>query len=80
SIKECEFAPTLNWARLKWFDDIKWKWLEDLTEEQTKKELEEIGWLKDLMLAPNFKGLTKTLVFTAGLDPLRSEGLEYAKT
>ncbi|KAG7806119.1 hypothetical protein KL921_005096 [Ogataea angusta] len=79
SIKECEFAPTLNWARLKWFDDIKWHWLEDLTEEQKQKELAEIGWLRDLMLATNFKGLTKTLVFTAGLDPLRSEGLEYAK-
>ncbi|KAG7804981.1 hypothetical protein KL924_005304 [Ogataea haglerorum] len=79
SIKECEFAPTLNWARLKWFDDIKWKWLNDLTEEQKQRELTEIGWLKDLMLASSFEGLTKTLVFTAGLDPLRSEGLEYAK-
>ncbi|KAH3671332.1 hypothetical protein OGAPHI_000555 [Ogataea philodendri] len=79
SIKECEFAPTLNWARLKWFDNIKWQWLEGLTEEQKKEELDKIGWLRDLTLATNFKDLTKTLVFTAGLDPMRSEGLAYAK-
>ena len=24
STQECEFAPTLNWARLKWFDSLKW--------------------------------------------------------
>lgn len=80
SMQEMEFAPTLNWARLKWFDVLKWSSLSKDDPELRKKQVEEIGWFKDLMLAPSFAGFEhKTVIYTAGCDPLRDEGEAYAK-
>lgn len=77
SVREFEFAPTLNWARIKYFDKLKWDTLpEDETEK--KKKLAETGWFKDVLNAPNFKDLPKTVVVTAGCDPMRDEGEAYA--
>jgi acetyl esterase/lipase len=80
SVKEMEFAPTLNWARLKWFDTIKWDSLSkddlDLRAEQEK----DVSWFKDAMTAPNFQGLADlTVIMTADCDPMRDEGEAYAK-
>lgn len=76
SMKECEFAPTLNWARLKWFDTLKWS---SFQEEDLEQIFKEVGWLKSILDAPDFKDLTKTVIYTAGCDPMRDEGETYAK-
>lgn len=77
SCQECEFAPTLNWARLKWFDKLKW---DSLSPDPTTKaqQLKDIGWFKSIITAPDFNNLPKTVIFTAGCDPMRDEGEAYA--
>lgn len=77
SVREFEFAPTLNWARIKYFDKLKWDTLPE-DEMDKKKRLAEIGWFKDVLSAPNFTNLPKTVVVTAGCDPMRDEGEVYA--
>jgi hypothetical protein len=37
SVQEMEFAPTLNWAKLKWFDDLKWSSLSKEPEVRKKQ-------------------------------------------
>ena len=78
SMQEMEFAPTLNWARLKWFDVLKWSSLSKEPEVR-KKQMEDVKWFADLMTAPNFKHLGKTVIYTAGCDPLRDEGEAYGR-
>ncbi|KAL7817170.1 putative esterase [Trichoderma gracile] len=75
SMRENEFAPTLNWARLVWFDRLK---LSSLPGDEPAAK-ERLGWFANLLKAPNFKGLARTLVFTASADPLRDEGERYAQ-
>lgn len=77
SVQENEFAPTLNWARLVWFDKLKWSSLSTDPAEE-KQQRERIGWVKNLLTAPNFKDLPRTVIHTAGADPLRDEGEAYA--
>jgi hypothetical protein len=77
SMQENEFAPTLNWARLAWFDKLKWSSLSSDAGIQ-QKQRQRIGWVKNLFDAPNFANLPRTLIFTAGADPLRDEGEAYA--
>ncbi|OBA22380.1 alpha/beta-hydrolase [Metschnikowia bicuspidata var. bicuspidata NRRL YB-4993] len=77
SVREFEFAPTLNWSRITYFDKLKWQTLPtDATERA--RQLEKIGWFKNVMLAPDFAVLPKTVVVTAGCDPMRDEGEAYA--
>jgi acetyl esterase/lipase len=78
SMQEMEFAPTLNWAKLKWFDDLKWS---SLSKESGawKKQMADVKWFADLMTAPSFKNLGKTLIYTAECDPLRDEGEAYGR-
>ncbi|EXJ87762.1 hypothetical protein A1O1_04689 [Capronia coronata CBS 617.96] len=78
SMQENEFAPTLNWARLAFFDRLKWGSLstDPAIEAQQRKR---IGWVKNLLDAPNFKDLPRTLIYTAGADPLRDEGEAYGR-
>ncbi|KAL2783776.1 esterase [Aspergillus keveii] len=78
SMREMEHAPTLNWARLKWFDTLKWQSLSS-DPAVREKQVEEIGWWRDLLSAGDYKGLPKTVVYTAGCDPLRDEGEAYAR-
>jgi len=78
SMQEMEFAPTLNWARLKWFDNLKWSSLSNAPELR-KKQMEDVKWFADLMTAPSFKNLGKTVIYTAGCDPLRDEGEAYGR-
>jgi acetyl esterase/lipase len=78
SMQEMEFAPTLNWARLKWFDILKWSSLSK-DEAKRKKQIETVSWFADLMTAPNFANLGKTVIYTAGCDPLRDEGEAYGR-
>ncbi|KAA8904627.1 hypothetical protein TRICI_005433 [Trichomonascus ciferrii] len=78
SMREMEFAPTLNWARLKWFDTLKWDSL-STDPETRKKQLQDVGWFKNLLTAPNFANLPRTLVYTAECDPMRDEGEAYAE-
>ncbi|RMZ82865.1 hypothetical protein DV737_g1893, partial [Chaetothyriales sp. CBS 132003] len=77
SMQENEFAPTLNWARLAWFDKLKWSSLSSDPAVE-KQQRERIGWIKNLLDASNFKDLPKTVIYTAGADPLRDEGEAYA--
>ncbi len=78
SIEEIEFAPTLNWAKLKWFDDLKWSSLSNESEVR-KKQMADVKWFADLMTAPSFKNLGKKLIYTAECDPLRDEGEDYGR-
>lgn len=64
SMQENEFAPTLNWQRLRFFDALKNKSI-------PAEKAEQIGWFKKLFEAPRFTDLPRTVVFTAGADPLR---------
>lgn len=77
SMKEMEHAPTLNWARLKLFDNLKWQSISDDPETQ-KKEMEEVKWYANALDAPDFTGMPRTVIYTAGCDPLRDEGEAYA--
>ncbi|KAL3418229.1 alpha beta hydrolase fold protein [Phlyctema vagabunda] len=78
SMQTMEFAPTLNWARLKWFDVLKWSSLSKDPAER-EKQMQEVGWFKDLMAAPGFRDVGKTVIYTAGCDPLRDEGEAYGR-
>jgi acetyl esterase/lipase len=78
SMQTMEFAPTLNWARLKWFDVLKWSSLSK-DEAQRQKQMKDVSWFADLMTAPSFESLPKTVIYTAGCDPLRDEGEAYAR-
>lgn len=78
SMQENEMAPTLNWARLSWFDRLKWSSLPDDPEER-KAARRAISWFANLLRAPRFDGLAQTVIYTAGADPLRDEGERYAQ-
>ncbi len=80
SVREMEFAPTLNWARLKWFDSIKWDSLAKEDPELRAEQEKDVGWFKDAMTAPDFSGLADlTVILTADCDPMRDEGEAYAE-
>lgn len=80
SVREYEFAPTLNWARLKWFDVIKWDSLSKDDAGKRAEQEKDVAWFKDAMTAPDCKGLAGlTVIMTAECDPLRDEGEAYAK-
>lgn len=64
SMQENEFAPTLNWQRLKFFDTLK-------NQSISQDQKNNVGWFKNLFEAPSFTNLPRTVVFTAGADPLR---------
>ncbi|KAJ5768750.1 hypothetical protein N7520_003309 [Penicillium odoratum] len=78
SMQEMEHAPTLNWARLKWFDNLKWQ---SLASEGPVREAQitAMKWYANALQAPDFTGLPKTVIYTAGCDPLRDEGEAYAR-
>ncbi|KAG6247356.1 hypothetical protein E4U23_003871 [Claviceps purpurea] len=95
SMQENEHAPTLNWARLAWFDKLKWSSLlpsssslsspspEGRNQDEVEREMQaaraKVGWFANLLEAPNFKDLPKTVLYTAGADPLRDEGERYGR-
>lgn len=81
SMREAEFAPLLNWEKLKWFDTFKWM---SLSSQQSgskpKEQKRDIPWFADAMNAPDFKNLAPlTYLATAELDPLRDEAEAYGK-
>jgi acetyl esterase/lipase len=79
SMRENEFAPTLNWTRLTWFDKIKWSTLpsDPAAREAAKREM---GWFTNLLDAPKATpDHPRTVIYTAGADPLRDEGERYAQ-
>lgn len=78
SMHELEHAPTLNWARLKWFDNLKWQSLSSDPAER-EKQVAAVSWYANAMNAPDFTNLPKTVIYTAGCDPLRDEGEAYAR-
>ncbi|PYH30425.1 alpha/beta hydrolase [Aspergillus neoniger CBS 115656] len=79
SMQEMEHAPTLNWARLKWFDQLKWRSLSREDEDIRQKQLAEVKWYANALNAPDFTSLPRTVIYTAGCDPLRDEGESYAR-
>ena len=78
SMQENEHAPTLNWGRLKFFDKLKWSSLPTDPEAHAAAR-KRVIWFHNLFEAPDFTNLPRTVVFTAGADPLRDEGEQYAK-
>jgi hypothetical protein len=52
SVTVLEFAPTLNWARLKWFDVLKWSSLSSDPVEK-EKQMKDVSWFANLMRAPS---------------------------
>lgn len=80
SLKEMEFAPLLNWARLKWFDGLKWDSLSSSDVEEKAQREKDASWFRDAMDAPDCSRLADlTVVMTAECDPLRDEGEAYAR-
>lgn len=78
SLGEMEFAPLLNWARLKWFDTLKWASLSQDDDALRAEQEKEVGWFRDLTTAPNCENLADlTVIMTAECDPLRDEGEAY---
>ncbi|ATY65728.1 Alpha beta hydrolase fold-3 [Cordyceps militaris] len=75
SMRENEFAPTLNWARLAYFNHFKFP--QDPA--AAAKAKADMGWFANLLDAPNFADLPRTVLYTAGADPLRDEGEAYAR-
>lgn len=78
SMQEMEHAPTLNWARLKWFDNLKWQSISD-NPETKERQLKEVKWYANALDAPDFTSMPRTVIYTAGCDPLRDEGEAYAR-
>ncbi|KAL4890555.1 Alpha/Beta hydrolase protein [Aspergillus ambiguus] len=78
SMQQMEHAPTLNWARLKWFDTLKWQSLSDDPAIREKQKA-AVSWYANALDAPDFTNLPKTVIYTAGCDPLRDEGEAYAQ-
>ncbi|RDA95880.1 hypothetical protein CP533_5181 [Ophiocordyceps camponoti-saundersi (nom. inval.)] len=76
SMRENEMAPTLNWARLAWFDRLKWSSVEG---GGGAEQRQKVGWFANLLRAPRYDSLAKTVIYTAGADPLRDEGERYAQ-
>ncbi|KIW54308.1 hypothetical protein PV05_06674 [Exophiala xenobiotica] len=80
SMREAEFAPLLNWEKLKWFDTFKWISLSSQHQTKPKEQKRDISWFADAMNAPNFRNLAPlTYLATAEVDPLRDEAEAYAK-
>ncbi|KAH8669864.1 Alpha/Beta hydrolase protein [Ilyonectria robusta] len=79
SMQENEHAPTLNWGRLAWFDKLKWSSLGATAEEIAEKRKQVPEFYANLFKADRFDGLPKTVIYTAGADPLRDEGEAYGR-
>lgn len=80
SMQESQYAPLLNWEKLKWFDTFKWMSLGSNAGVSQKEQKRDISWFADAMNAPTFEGLAPlTWVGTAEFDPLRDEAEAYAK-
>lgn len=78
SVQENEFAPTLNWARLTYFEKLKWSSV-GTAEEIAEKRKQLPGIYANLFKATDFRNLPRTVIFTAGADPLRDEGEAYGR-
>jgi acetyl esterase/lipase len=79
SMQESQYAPLLNWEKLKWFDTFKWMSLGSNAEVSQKEQKRDISWFADALKAPNFKELAPlTWIGTAEFDPLRDEAEAYA--
>lgn len=80
SMQEAEFAPLLNWPKLKWFETLKWMSLGADSTTAQKDAQKDVSWFPNLLSAPNFSGLAPlTWIATADVDPLRDEGEAYVE-
>ncbi|PYI09293.1 alpha/beta-hydrolase [Aspergillus sclerotiicarbonarius CBS 121057] len=83
SMQEMEFAPTLNWGRLRFFDALKVKSSGSRIISEDGEDgdggMDKRGMFWNLLNAEKFTGLPKTVIYTAGCDPLRDEGEAYAR-
>lgn len=74
SFTENEFAPCLNWARMKWFSS-----LYGPQNEEQRAALDARPEFHIQPITGVLKGVCDTFVATAGADPLRDEGEDYAR-
>ncbi|EXJ93363.1 hypothetical protein A1O1_01755 [Capronia coronata CBS 617.96] len=80
SMREAEWAPLLNWEKLKWFDTFKWISVSNQHPTKPKEQRRDISWFADAMNAPDFSNLAPlTYLATAEVDPLRDEAEAYAQ-
>ena len=79
SVQENKHAPTLNWDRLAWFDKLKWSSLGSTPEEIAEKRKQIPEFYCNLFKSKSFRDLPKTVIYTAGADPLRDEGEAYGR-
>lgn len=81
SMREAEYAPLLNWEKLKWFDTFKWMSLgSQHLGTKHKEQKRDISWFADALNAPDFRNLAPlTYIATAEIDPLRDEAEAYGK-
>jgi acetyl esterase/lipase len=80
SMQEAEFAPLLDWSKLKWFEALKLMSLNSALVANKKDVQKDVSWFMDALAAPNFKNLAPlTWIGTAEVDPLRDEGEAYAE-
>ena len=81
SMRESEFAPLLDWDKLKWFDTFKWMSLSSNHPRVSRQEQQkDVSWFANAMNAPNFRNLAPlTWIATAEFDPLRDEAEAYAE-
>ena len=78
-MQENEHAPTLNWGRLTWFDKLKWSSVGTSAEEIKEKRQKMPELFASLFKAESYANLPKTVIYTAGADPLRDEGEAYGR-
>ncbi|KAK7224228.1 hypothetical protein V2G26_012231 [Clonostachys chloroleuca] len=79
SMQENEHAPTLNWGRLAWFDKLKWSSVGGTPEKIAAERAKLPAFYANLFKAERFENLPKTVIYTAGTDPLRDEGEAYGR-
>lgn len=77
SMSEFQYAPLLDWQKIKLFETFKAASRPELAARLMGKD--KMKWFQNLLNAPNFQGLAPTFIATAEIDPRRDEAAAYAE-